>query len=330
MERNVADMAGSGDGLTANEIRASEAELSPSYGAAPMAPQKRHTLRGQERWLLEEEHRLLEKGLHAAGWVKASSAGACLTRLNAVDFMNSSMQFAALAVLCLFPFVITVSAEGGGDARHALTARMGLNQQAAHDVNHLMSSGSHTVSDLSFIGAALVLLGALGIASTLQLWYQRVYDQPPAHKWTRQLADRLLWLVGLVGYLILQDYCWTQLDHVGGARVPFYLVTFGLAVPFYWWTIHVLLLGKMPWRPLFPAAVATAVCVTGLGIFSALLFSGQIVSSDRDYGSIGVVMVVLSYLIGFGVCLHLGAVIGRMWNERRHPPSPEALQPSAE
>jgi hypothetical protein len=24
---------------------------------------------------------------------------------------------------------------------------------------------------------------------------------------------------------------------------------------------------------------------------------------------------LLSYLIGFGVCIHLGAVFGRMWNE---------------
>ena len=31
-----------------------------------------------------------------------------------------------------------------------------------------------------------------GIASNLQLWYQRVYDQPPAQKLTRQLANRLL------------------------------------------------------------------------------------------------------------------------------------------
>jgi membrane protein len=77
----------------------------------------------------------------------------------------------------------------------------------------------------------------------------------------------------------------------------------------------------MPWRPLLPAAVATAVCVTGLGVFSALLFSSQIVSSDKDYGSIGVVMVLLSYLIGFGVCLHLGAVLGRLWNERHVQPT---------
>jgi membrane protein len=48
------------------------------------------------------------------------------------------------------------------------------------------------------------------------------------------------------------------------------------------------------------------VSVTGLGVFSALVFSGQIVSSERDYGPIGVLMVLLSYLIGLGVCIHLG------------------------
>jgi hypothetical protein len=214
-------MAGSGDGGAIEEVRdEAETEVSSSSGVTPTWVAARHTLRDEERRLLEEEHRLLDRGRHAVDRVKTSSAGACLTRLNAVDFMNSSMQFAALAVLCLFPFVITVSAEGGGDARHALVARMGLDQQAAHDVDHLMSSGSHTVSDLSVFGAVLVLLGALGIGSTLQLWYQRVYDQPPAHKWTRQIADRLLWLVGLVGYLILQDFCWTHLEHVGADGFP--------------------------------------------------------------------------------------------------------------
>ena len=39
---------------------------------------------------------------------------------------------------------------------------------------------------------------------------------------------------------------------------------------------------------------------------------------------IGVVTVLLSYLIGLAVCLHLGAVAGRMWNER----GPRAADPS--
>jgi hypothetical protein len=33
-----------------------------------------------------------------------------------------------------------------------------------------------------------------------------------------------------------------------------------------------------------------------------------------------VVLVLLYYLIGAGVCLLLGAVFGQMWNERHQPP----------
>ena len=283
---------------------------------------RRQVLRDQERRLLDEERRLLDRGSHAVDWVRATAAGIFWSRLNTVDFMNSSLQFAALAVLCLFPFLIIFSAKSGGDARHALIARLGLDQQAAQDVDQLMSSGRPAVTTLSIIGAAVVVFGAIGVASTLQLWYQRVYDQPPARRLTRQLASRLLWLAGLLGYLTIQDYTFIHLKHAGGARLPIYAATFVLAVPFYWWTPHVLLLGRVAWRRLFPAAVATAVCVTGLGVFSALVFSGQIVSSDADYGSIGVMMVLLSYLIGLGVCIHLGAVAGRMWNE--HGPEPRA------
>jgi membrane protein len=288
---------------------------------------KRHAFRDQERWLRDEERRLLDMESHAVEWAKATTAGAFWSRLNAVDFMNSSMQFAVLAMLCLFPFVFFVSAESGGDARHALIARLGLDQKAARDVNQLMSSGSHAVTDLSIVGLALVLLGAISIASTLQLWYQRVYEQPPAPNWARQLANRLLWLGGLIVYLTVQDFSWTQLKHLGGARVTTYIATFILALAFYWWTPHVLLMGRITWRELFAAAIATAVCVTGLGVFSALLFSGQVVSGAADYGPIGVVTVLVSYLIGLAVCLHLGAVAGRMWNERgsQPPADPEEL-----
>ncbi len=68
-------------------------------------------------------------------------------------------------------------------------------------------------------------------------------------------------------YLTVQDFSWTQLKQVGGRRVTTYLATFILALAFYWWTPHVLPLGKITWGQLFPAAVATAVCMTGLGVF---------------------------------------------------------------
>jgi membrane protein len=313
------------------EMPGDQAAVSLTQNPAQTGATKRQALRDREQRLAQQERRLLDKGSHAIDRARASTAGTFWSRLNAVDFMNSSLQFAALAVLCLFPFLIIFSARSGGDARHALIARLGLDQQAGQDVNQLMSSGRHAVTTLSVVGGAIVVVGAIGIASTLQIWYQRVYDQPPAHKLTRQLADRVLWLGGLVVYLTVQDFSFIHLRQFGAERIPIYVATFVLAVAFYWWTPHVLLLGRVAWGRLLPAAVATAVCVTGLGVFSTLVFSGQIVSSDTDYGSIGVMMVLLSYLIGLGVCIHLGAVAGRMWNERGPTPAadPEEI-PAAE
>jgi membrane protein len=314
---NVARTAGAATGLGAKKPRGLIDE--------------EHRLADRGRELLEREHRLVNEGrdlLHeevselreverrVAERVKVSTPGRIWTRLNAVDFMNSSMQFAALAILCLFPFLVIVAAETGGDARPALIRRLGLDRAAAQDVNKLMSTGTHAAATMGVLGAVFVLLGAIGIASTLQAWYQRVYDQPGRGKWTRHMAAQLIWLAGLVIYLGLQDLFGRELAHLD-ARLLIYAAFFIVAVLFYWWTQHILLLGRVGWAQLFPAALATGVCVTGLGAFSALLFSGQIVSSDRDYGSIGVVTVLLSYLIGYAVCLHIGAVAGHVWNERR-------------
>jgi hypothetical protein len=72
---------------------------------------------------------------------------------------------------------------------------------------------------------------------------------------------------------------------------------------------------------MLPGGIATGFCLTGLSVFSALLLSSSIVSGDENYGPVGVVTALLSYLIGFGVCIHVGAVFGRIWNERHESPT---------
>jgi membrane protein len=282
---------------------------------------REHLEKARER-LDAELRELVDVERHVAERVKASTAGNVWSRLNAIDFMNSSMVFSALAVLCLFPFLFIVAAKIGGDARPALIRRMGLDHNAARSIDSLMSPGTHAATTLDIVGAVWILLGAIGIASTLQVWYQKVYDQPADGRKMRHLIAQLVWVTGLVIYLAGQDFFNRGVTQVG-VRVLVYAVFFVVAVAFYWWTQHILLLGRTRWGELFPGAVATGVCVTGLSVFSAWLFSGQIVSSDRDYGSIGVVTVLMSYLIGYGVCLHIGAVAGRVWGERRQPASPD-------
>ena len=72
----------------------------------------------------------------------------------------------------------------------------------------------------------------------------------------------------------------------------------------------------MSWRALFPAALATSLCYAGLGVYTSIAFSRSIVCDDERYGPVGVVMVLVTYFIAIGVVVHLGAVLGRMWNER--------------
>jgi membrane protein len=65
----------------------------------------------------EKGRALIDKGNAVIGRAKATRAGAMWTRLNAVDFINSAFQFATYALLCIFPFMIVVTAAAGDDFR---------------------------------------------------------------------------------------------------------------------------------------------------------------------------------------------------------------------
>ena len=94
----------------------------------------------------------------AAEWGQEKYAGSWAEylwhRLDAVDFMNQAMLLAATLLLCAVPFMLVATALAGRSAVTTLTARLGLNQQAAADVGHLFTSSSATsnaVTGLSWV-----------------------------------------------------------------------------------------------------------------------------------------------------------------------------------
>lgn len=97
---------------------------------------------------------LLDKGNAAIDRANATRAGAMWARLNAVDFINSAFQFATFAMLCIFPLLVVVAAAAGSDIRKVISTRLGLNPQAAKDVNGLMSSGHQALTSLTVVGSS--------------------------------------------------------------------------------------------------------------------------------------------------------------------------------
>ena len=262
-----------------------------------------------------------DKGAATAARVKTGAVGTFWSRLNAVDFMNSALMFAGLFLVCFFPFLAVVDAATGRNTQKTITDRLGLNAQAAHDVDALISAGNQTVSALSVLGAIVLVLFAIGIPGVLQAWYEKVYDQSARYGGLRQFTRKLIWVALFLVYIWLEALVGQQTGPAGGRLLTF-VCEFAIAVLFWWGTMRFLLDGRIGWRALFPAALATGFCLTGLAVFSLLLFSGSITSGEKSYGPIGVVLVLLYYLIGAGVCLLLGAVFGQMWNESHQPPNP--------
>jgi membrane protein len=255
--------------------------------------------------------------------VEGGVPGTFWSRLNAVDFLNSSFAFSALAVLCGFPFLAVVHAAVGTDVRQAIITRMGLNAEAARDVNALIAPGHHAVATLTVASGVLLVVGAVGMASTLQAWYHRIYERTPPQGALKHIGYQLAGAVAFTVYIGVEIVVLHAVERAGLGHVVVFGLEFVFAVLFWWTSAYFLLFRKVPWRQLLPAGIATGVCITGLGVFSALLFSGQITSGEKSYGPAGVVLAIASYLVGFGVCLHLGAVFGRMWNDWRAATSNE-------
>ena len=102
----------------------------------------------------------------------------------------------------------------------------------------------------------------------------------------------------------------------GVTPVLFWIVALLVLTGFWWFTMWLLLAGRIPWRKLMPGAVATGFCWAGMALVFSIMFSGIIVSDSQEYGAIGVVFAFMSFFIAIGVVIILGAVVGMVWQER--------------
>ena len=234
-------------------------------------------------------------------------------RLDAMDFINRGMLFAATLLLCLFPFLIIANALAGRSAATGLARHLGLNQQAAADVGALFTSSAATSSAITGTAWVFFILGGIAAATAIQGLYEAAFELEG--QGARDMPRRLIWLAVLVGGSVLAGWAGPALRGAGG---PVLLAVTGLAAltGFWWFTIWFLLAGRISWRDLLPAAAATAVFWLGMEAVFSVIFSGMVTSDDTKYGPIGVVFALMSWLIAIGVVIILGAVAGIVWQER--------------
>lgn len=73
--------------------------------------------------------RIAQKGKATSRRLSSTSAGHLWRRLDAMDFINRGMLFAAVLFLCFVPFIIVVQSLAGRSSATSLIRRFGLTPQ---------------------------------------------------------------------------------------------------------------------------------------------------------------------------------------------------------
>jgi membrane protein len=226
------------------------------------------------------------------------------------------MLFAAVLLLCFVPFLLVLQSLTGRTEAASFVRRFGLTGQAAHAVRQAFTSPAATSAAIDELSWVFLIVGGIAAAGAIQELYERMFEV--RGRGFRDTPQRVVWLAVAIGALFAEAWTYPWLSSLGGPI----LVALGSAVgatAFWWFSMWLLLSGRLAWRQLLPSALATGICWLGMALIFRLTFSGEVASDYRKYGSIGVVFAIMTLLIAIGVVIMLGALVGVAWRERGKP-----------
>jgi len=280
-------------------------------GSAPGRPGLDHGRRLAGAW--RKAGRAFRAGRNR---LEPTLAGRVWKQLAGLGVINNSLQFAVVFTLGFIPFLMVLSAVLGSGLSRAIVIGGGFSARAGHDVTTLFAHSRTGLAGLSVPGLILAVLGGGAISHLIQTWYAKIF-RVQVHGW-KALARRAEWLAGVSGFVALQVGIGRAIEPASG-HITAAGAQFLLATAFWWWSPHCLLSGQIPWRRLFLAGLATAVCYAGLGAYIAYVASPSILSNEAMYGPMGTVITLVTAEIGLGVAVQLGAVIGAVASRGKDP-----------
>jgi membrane protein len=185
-----------------------------------------------------------------------SSAEYVWNRLNALDFVNLGILFAATLLSCFIPFLIVGNALAGRSTAHTLARHVGVNEQAAADFDGLFASKAATYhAVVGTTSMVFFVLGGIAAATALQQLYERVFGLGP--RGLKDIGRRLMFLAWLTGGAALTGWVGPAVHQAVGP-VPFAIFGVAWTTGFWWVTLWILVGGRVSQR-LLPPAFATGV-----------------------------------------------------------------------
>jgi membrane protein len=245
-----------------------------------------------------------------------------LERIASVGLVQSAVVLAAQAFMALFPLLIAVTAIAPPRVGQTLSAvahnRLGLTGNTGADVQRLVATRADLRGGLSVLGALVVLASATSFTRALQRIYENAWQLPRLG--LRGSFRGVAWLLGLVVYFVVIGLAFRLTASPAPAVSLLRLVLVGSTGFGLWWmTPFLLLCGRVRARALLlTGALTTAGLIAAAGVSTKVL-PGVIRSNERQFGTIGVVFAIQSWLVALGGLIVAAAILGALLMQTRPP-----------
>ncbi|HEX5861730.1 MAG TPA: YhjD/YihY/BrkB family envelope integrity protein [Nocardioides sp.] len=230
-----------------------------------------------------------------------------------IELIDRSMAIAAQAMLALVPMLVVLAAflpaEFTSLALDRFRELTGLDQTGKKLIQANVDP-DQVRAQTGAIGLLITLFSATSFARAVQRMYEKIWEQPHIGGMLG-IRRSTLWLVGWL--LILQTvaalgFLLEQVTDFGALRL---LIQGAGASLVWWWTSRVLLFGRVPWMTLLTGALLTGFCLVLYSWGSNLVMPAYVASSAAAFGTLGLILAVTTWLVGFAGLLVVASVVGR-------------------
>jgi membrane protein len=246
------------------------------------------------------------RGRYEGSWV-----GAFGTQLKDLHVFDWTTIFGAELLWSALPFIILLSSLASTRIDDDLSRHIGLNSRGAQIVEHQFRHAPAHATIAILTALLFSFAGSIAVVSSLQLLYERVFDQQ--HR-GRDFPRLIIWLGVFLGAAIAEVVIGRPVGKAAGPVVQG-LLDFVVVTLLFGWTMHFLLAGRVPWRSVVRPALVSGLLWVGLSVFSSFYFSPTVIDDTKTYGTIGVVFTFLTWFIMIGFVIMLGAAGGAMWQQ---------------